>query len=73
MIDPDIFDWQLADILTDERALFILWSVRTLFCTRKEDFLSEYAFTEDELDSLLYRLKVMGFLQEERMIPWSLH
>ncbi len=65
MMYPDIFDWQLADILTNERALFILWSVKTLFCTRKEDFLNEYAFTEDDLDSMLHRLKVLGFLQED--------
>jgi|SRR5579875_548991 type I restriction enzyme R subunit len=65
MIDPDVFEWQLADVLTNEQALFILWTVKSLFCTRREDFLREYEFTERELDDLLHRLKVMGFLQED--------
>ncbi|GCF10545.1 type I restriction endonuclease subunit R [Dictyobacter arantiisoli] len=65
MTDPDIFEWQLADILADEQAMFVLWTVKSLFCTRREDFLREYEFTENELDDLLYRLKVLGFLQED--------
>ena len=65
MSNPDIFDWQLASILTDEPALFVLWTVKSLFCTRKEDFLREYAFREQDLDDLLNRLKVMNFLQED--------
>jgi hypothetical protein len=65
MIDPDIFEWQLADVLTDERLLFILWAVKTLFCTRREDFLREYAFDPQELDALLERLQLTNFLQED--------
>src|SRR5216110_738152 len=65
MTDPDILDWQLADVLVDEPAMFILWTVKSLFCTRKEDFLRQYDFAEQELDNLLYRLKVVGFLQED--------
>ncbi len=65
MTDPDIFEWQLADVLVDEQAMFVLWTVKSLFCTRREDFLREYDFAERELDDILYRLKVMGFLQED--------
>ncbi len=65
MTDPDIFEWQLADILVDEQAMFVLWTIKSLFCTRREDFLHEYEFSENELDHLLYRLKVLGFLQED--------
>jgi type I restriction enzyme R subunit len=65
MTDPDILDWQLADVLTDEHMLFILWTVKSLFCTRREDFLREYDFEPNELDALLHHLKIMGFLQED--------
>src|SRR5579884_1813381 len=65
MIDPDVFEWQLADVLTDEQAMFILWTVKSLFCTRRGDFLRQYEFAERKLDDLLHRLKVMGFLQED--------
>jgi Type I restriction enzyme R protein N terminus (HSDR_N) len=65
MTDPDIFAWQLANIVTNEQAMFILWTVGSLFCTRREDFLREYDFLPHELDDLLYRLKVMDFLQED--------
>ncbi len=65
MAYPDIFEWQLADVVTDEQAMFILWTVQSLFCTRRADFLREYDFVESELDKLLYRLKMMNFLQED--------
>jgi type I restriction enzyme, R subunit len=65
MTDPDIFAWQLANVVTNEQAMFILWTVSSLFCTRREDFLREYDFIPHELDDLLYRLKMMDFLQED--------
>lgn len=65
MTNPDILEWQLASVVTDEQAMFVLWTVQSLFCTRKEDFLQEYDFDESELDKLLYRLKIMNFLQED--------
>ncbi len=65
MTDPDVFEWQLADVLTNESALFILWAIKTLFCTRRADFLREYAFDPQELDSLLEQLRITNFLQDD--------
>lgn len=65
MTEPDVFEWQLAAVVTDERLLFILWAVKTLLCTRREDFLREYEFDPRELDALLERLQLTNFLQED--------
>lgn len=62
---PDIYDWQLAHVINDQQAMFILWTVQSLFCTSKEDFRREYDFAEADLDTLLSRLIAMNFLQED--------
>src|SRR6266849_9920445 len=61
----DIYGWQLAEVLANRRALFVLWAVKTMFCTRVADFLYHYKITEDELLPLLDKLTVQGFLQQD--------
>src|SRR6266704_3724375 len=61
----DIYGWQLAEVLANRRALFVLWAVKTMFCTRVADFLYHYKITEDELSPLLDKLTVQGFLQQD--------
>ncbi len=68
---PDINEWQLAEVIVDQEAMFILWAIKTLFCTRREDFLNNYDFSseaetsEEVLDELLKRLAVQGFVQQD--------
>src|SRR5438270_13968384 len=61
----DLYRWHIAEVLANRRALFVLWAVKTLFCTTKADFLHHYKITEDELTSLLDYLTVHGFLQQD--------
>lgn len=61
----DIYGWQRAEVLSNRRLLFVLWAVKTLFCTTRADFLHHYQLTESELDSVLDRLTVQGFLQQD--------
>src|SRR6266487_2042741 len=61
----DIYGWQLAEVLANRRALFVLWAVKTLFCTTRADFLHHYKISENELNPLLDRLTVQGFLQQD--------
>src|SRR5437660_2636189 len=63
--DVDRYTWQMAEVLANRRALFVLWAVKTLFCTTKADFLHHYKITEDELNFLLENLTVQGFLQQD--------
>lgn len=61
----DIYGWQLAEVLVNRRALFVLWAVKTMFCTRVADFLYHYKITQDELMPMLDRLTIQGFLQQD--------
>lgn len=63
--ENDIYGWQLAQVLVNRRALFVLWSVKTLFCTRMADFLHHYKITEHELQPMIDRLMEQGFLQQD--------
>ena len=61
----DTYAWQIGQILVNRRALFVLWAVKTLFCTTKADFLHHYKITAAELTPLLEHLTIQGFLQED--------
>lgn len=63
--ETDIYGWQLAEVLVNRRALFVLWAVKTLFCTTRADFLHHYKISEHELNPLLDKLMVQGFLQQD--------
>jgi type I restriction enzyme R subunit len=61
----DTYTWRIGQILVNRRALFVLWAVKTLFCTTKADFLRHYKITNAELTPLLEDLTIQGFLQED--------
>src|SRR5258708_37085231 len=61
----DTYTWQIGQILVNRRAMFVLWAVKTLFCTTKADFLHHYKITDAELTPLLEHLTIQGFLQED--------
>ncbi len=61
----DSYQWRIAQMLNDRRALFFLWAIKIVFCTTKADFLHHYDITEAELTSILERLTVEGFLQQD--------
>ena len=61
----DTYKWRIAQMLINRRALFVLWAIKTLFCTTQADFLENYKLTEAELTPLLKRLTVEGFLQQD--------
>ncbi len=65
MSEPNLYDWQLAEVIVNRRAMFVLWAIKTLFCTRKSDFLRHYQLTDDELTRLLNKLLVQGFVQQD--------
>ncbi|MBV9707152.1 MAG: type I restriction endonuclease subunit R [Chloroflexi bacterium] len=65
MSEPNLYDWQLAEVIVNRRAMFVLWAIKTLFCTRKSDFLGHYQITDDELTRLLNKLLVQGFVQQD--------
>lgn len=59
------YKWRISQMLINRRALFILWAIKTLFCTTRDDFLGHYKISETELTTLLKRLTIEGFLQED--------
>ena len=61
MQEVDLYTWQMAEVLANRRAIFMLWAVKTLFCTTKADFLQHYKITKEELNPLLEMLLVQGF------------
>src|SRR6266566_4232563 len=61
----DTYTWQIAQVLDNRRAMFILWAIKTLFCTTKADFLRHYKITDAELTLFLNYLTVQGFLQQD--------
>ncbi|WP_220206933.1 type I restriction endonuclease subunit R [Reticulibacter mediterranei] len=61
----DTYTWQIAQVLDNRRATFILWAIKTLFCTTKDDFLRHYKITDDELMPFLNYLTIQGFLQQD--------
>ena len=61
----DTYTWRIGQILVNRRALFVLWAIKTLFCTTKADFLQHYKITDAELTPLLEHLTIQGFLQED--------
>ncbi len=63
--ESDIYGWQRAEVLASRRLMFVLWGVKTLFCTSKADFLHHYQFDPRELDAALERLTVQGFVQRD--------
>ena len=63
--ESDIYGWQRAEVLANRRLMFVLWAVKTLFCTSTADFLHHYKITEPELHVALNRLTVQGFLQRD--------
>src|SRR5216683_3124282 len=67
MSDPaiDTYKWRISQVLINRRALFVLWAIKTLFCTTQADFLGHYRITEAELTPLLKQLSIEGFLQQD--------
>jgi type I restriction enzyme, R subunit len=61
----DTYAWQIAQVLDNRRAMFILWAIKILFCTTKADFLRHYKITDDELTLFLNYLTSQGFLQQD--------
>ena len=61
----DTYTWQIAQVLDNRRATFILWAIKTLFCTTKADFLHNYKITDADLTLFLNYLTVQGFLQQD--------
>lgn len=61
----DTYAWQIAQVLDNRRAMFILWAIKTLFCTTKGDFLEHYKITDAELALFLDYLTVHGFIQQD--------
>jgi hypothetical protein len=61
---PTREDWKIAEVFVNTETLFVLWAVKTEFCTRSVDFQKNYG---DELpfDALIQSLEMDEFLQAD--------
>lgn len=61
---PTLEEWQRAEAVVNPQSSFVLWAIKTQFCTRKSDF--RHHFGEQlPIDSLLHKLELQGFVQPD--------
>lgn len=64
MSESVVWDWRQAEVMLDERELFVLWTIKTYFCTRLEDFHRHFA-ADFPAEDLITDLEKLGFLQRD--------
>jgi hypothetical protein len=61
MFEPTKEDWELTEILLDPARLFVLWAVKTGFCTSSSAFRAHFG-PEFRVEQLIESLKLSGCL-----------
>lgn len=61
---PTIEEWQRAEAVVNPQSSFVLWAIKTQFCTRKSDFRHHFG-DELPIDELLHKLELQGFVQPD--------
>jgi type I restriction enzyme R subunit len=60
--EPTLEEWQRAEAVVSPQSSFVLWAIKTQFCTRKSDFHHHFG-TQLPIDSILHKLELQGFVQ----------
>lgn len=61
---PTLEEWQRAEAVVNPQSSFVLWAVKTQFCTRRSDFRRHFG-DQLPIDSLLGKLELQGFVQPD--------
>jgi type I restriction enzyme R subunit len=62
--EPTIEEWQHAEAVVNPQSSFVLWAIKTLFCTRKTDFRHHFG-DQLPIDEILHKLEMQGFVQQD--------
>lgn len=61
---PTLEEWQRAEAVVNPQLSFVLWAIKTQFCTRKSDFRHHFG-DQLPIDALLHKLELQGFVQPD--------
>lgn len=61
---PTLEEWQRAEAVVNPQSSFVLWAIKTQFCTRKSDFRHHFG-NQLPIDALLHKLELQGFVQPD--------
>ena len=61
---PTLEEWQRAEAVVNPQSSFVLWAIKTQFCTRKSDFRHHFG-DQLPIDALLHKLELQGFVQPD--------
>jgi len=61
---PTLEEWQRAEAVVNPQSSFVLWAIKTQFCTRKSDFRHHFG-DQLPIDALLHKLELQGFVQSD--------
>lgn len=59
---PTIEEWQRAEAVVNPQSSFVLWAIKTQFCTRRSDFRHHFG-DQLPIDAILHKLELQGFVQ----------